>query len=89
MYRSFDYPSQNYSMARRRRRWAQGNRGLEGYSAFLSGMGDGEELGAIVGSETAAFSDAGGSSMWRSIGIGVATGALTFLVNHWLGKVLK
>lgn len=79
----------NYDMERRRRRWAQSNRGLSGYAAFLSGMGDGEEIGAVVGAETGAFSDASGSSPLRSIAIGVATGALTFMVNHWLGKMFK
>jgi len=78
-----------YDAQRRRRRWAQGNRGLQGYAEFLGGASD-AEVGALVGAGTAAMSDsAGPSSAWRSIGIGVATGALTFLLNRYLERLFK
>lgn len=80
----------DYDSRRRRRRWATGPQGLQGYAAFLAGdPGDpSAQVGAIVGAEEAAYLDQSGSSPWRSIMIGVATGAATFLVNRWLGKVL-
>jgi len=82
-------PANFYAQERRRRRWAQGAHGLQGYAEFLNGYGDGEETGALVGAGAAALNDATGSPAWRSIGIGVATGVITFLANHWLGKMLK
>lgn len=81
----------NYdAMRRRRARW--NGQGLQGYASFL--LGDAslpglEESGAIVGaSEAAGIDNIGGSSAARSIAIGVATGAITFLLNRWLAKVL-
>lgn len=58
------------------------NRHRVSYQAYLAGLTD-PELGAIVGGDVAAMSDST-SSAWRSIGIGVATGALTFLVTKLL-----
>lgn len=55
------------------------------YQEYLAGGAD-----EVIAAEVAASSDSsGGSSAWRSIGIGVATGVLTLLVNRWLGQLLK
>jgi hypothetical protein len=64
-------------------------------SAFLHGQRrvqmdgyftNGPEVGALVGAETSASF---GDVALRSITISVATGVLTFLINHWLEKMLK
>lgn len=82
--------SRYYDSTRRRRSWSMnGRQGLQGYAQFV--LGDtASDTATIAGAETAAFDQVGsGSSAARSIAIGVATGALTFLINHWLAKVLK
>ena len=83
--------SRYYVNMRRRRSWSMnGPRGLEGYAQFVLGDTASADTATIAGAEAAAFDQVGGgSSVARSIAIGVATGALTFLINHWLGKVLK
>lgn len=79
-----------YDALRRRRRWATGQQGLHGYAEYLAG-GSPE----IIAAETAAFTAANsGDSLLehpivRPIFIGVLTGACTFIVNRWLGKVFK
>lgn len=67
--------AQFYSQERRRR--------ARSYQAYLAG--DADDVGAIVGAETAAFSEGGA---WRSIGVGVATGALTYLATRILESLL-
>lgn len=85
----YGFSERYYDAMRRRRGWSMNSpQGLQGYSAFLAGdPGVPEELGAVVGAEAAAFEAEPG--IGRAVLIGVATGALTFLVNRWLGKVLK
>lgn len=85
----FSDSSMTYSQERRRRRWSmESPRGLQGYASYL---GDASaDLSAIVGADVAEVeSSDGGAPVWKAICIGVATGAITFLVNHWLAKVLK
>lgn len=45
------------------------------------------DLSAVVGSEVGAF-EATQDGAWRAIGIGVATGALTFVVTRLLENLL-
>lgn len=52
------------------------------YQAYLAGAAD-----EVIAAELAAASAPEGA--WRAIGIGVATGVLTLLVNRWLERVLK
>ena len=53
----------------------------------LSGLAP-VEVGAVVSSEVAAM-QADTSSAWRAISIGVATGALTFVVTRLLERMFK
>lgn len=62
-----------YDQTRRRR-------ARQSYQDYLAG-----DVEDIAGSEVAA-SAAAANSMWRSVGIGVATGVLTLIVNHWVEK---
>lgn len=77
-------PYDNYRQ--RRRRWATGQQGLQGYAEYLAG-GSPE----IIAAETAAFESGSllDHPVIRPIFIGVLTGACTFIVNRWLGKVFK
>jgi hypothetical protein len=87
----YGFSPQYYDVSRRRRAWSMRSRqGLEGYAAFLAGEESvsPNELGSVVGAGTAAYETSAGVNPARAVFIGVATGALTFLVNRWLGKVL-
>ena len=80
--------AEGYDRMRRRRQRAMGPRQLQSYASFLLGVDSASGSPDIVAAETAAFSDTG-SSVLRPILIGVATGALTFLINRWLEKALR
>jgi len=64
------------SYRRRRRRLS--------YQAYLAGGVD-----EVVAAEVAAATSDRESSAMRAIGIGVATGVLTLLVNRFLERLLK
>lgn len=82
----------DYVQSRRQRRWSMnGRNGFQGYAAYLAGeepeyVSDGS---AETGAGVAAYDASQGSTAMRSILIGVTTGALTFILNRWLGKVFK
>jgi hypothetical protein len=82
--------TENYDRWRRRRQWSmRGPQGLRGYAEFLAGVDGGTvwpEAGGVIASQLSAV----GNSDWvRPIAIGVATSALAFMVNRWLGRVFK
>jgi hypothetical protein len=53
------------------------------YQAYLAGGVD-----EVIAAEVAASASSSSTAM-RAIGIGVATGVLTLLVNRWLERLLK
>ena len=57
-------------------------RRLMSYQEYLAGMSD--ELGGELAASESEYKGAG-----RSIIIGVATGALIFVVNRWLERLLR
>jgi hypothetical protein len=83
--------SRFYDQMRRRRSWSVNSRqGLSGYAAYLMGADPGVEMGALVGAGgAAAYDSAQGANAMNAILVGVTTGALTFLINRWLSKVLS
>ncbi len=97
MLQRYGFSERYYDSMRRRRAWSMnGPRGMQGYAAFLAGAEDGtldvspsSDVGSVVGAGTAAFESTTGASAAKAILIGVATGALTFLVNRWLGRIFK
>ena len=61
------------------------------YQAYLASgavSGAEDDVSAVVGAGTAAFSS-DTHSAWRAISIGVTTGALTYLVTRMIEKFLK
>ncbi len=85
----FSSPAMQYDAHRRRRRWEQGNRGLQGYADFLTSVDPSTDAGAINGATSAAMADVAVPNAWRSIAIGVTTGAITFLLNRFLERAFK
>lgn len=93
----FGNSAMTYDHMRRRRvrmSWSMnGQQGLNGYAQYLAGYGDdatAASVSSMIGAETAGEMDsASGDGTIRAITVGVATGVLTFLINHWLQKTLK
>ncbi len=86
----------NYDQMRRGRRarmsWSVNNpNGLQGYAGYLAGYGDSTaDVSSIVAGEVAGEMDsASGDAVLRAIGVGVATGVITFLLNRWLEGMFK
>jgi len=68
------------------RYYSQHRRGAQrrmSYQEYLAGADLGPELGGQLAAADAS------SGVARSIAIGVATGALIFVVNRWLERLLK
>jgi hypothetical protein len=54
------------------------------YQAYLAGEGEFDQGGGVLAAAESQRTSAG-----KSIMIGVATGALIFLVNKWLERLIK
>lgn len=82
----------NYDMMRRRRAWSMTSaQGLHGYAQHLAGYGDATaDVSSIVAGEVAGEMDSSsGDATLRAIGVGVATGVITFLLNRYLERLFK